>query len=77
MELHFAWNCVVVGSILFSLSSVSFSDAFAFAAGMGDVAVLKASDYVVADVWMSAFAMGFALWRSILCECFCVRKPTS
>lgn len=65
---------MVVGSILFSLSSDAFACAFAFATGMGDVAVLYSGDYVISFVFVASFAVGFAFWLSVLGECFSVGK---
>ena len=59
---------MVVGSILFSLSSSSFACAFAFATGVGDVAVLYSGDYVITFVFVASLAMGFAFWLSVLGE---------
>ena len=74
LELHIFWNCDAVGSILFSLSSGSFTGAFTFAAGVGDVAVLYSGDYVISFVFVASFAVGFAFWLSVLGECFSVGK---
>ena len=68
---------MVVGSILFSLSSSSVACAFAFAASVGDVAVLKGTNDVIADVWMASFAMGFSFWKSVLGEGGVVRKAAA
>ena len=65
---------MVVGSILFSLSSSSFACTFAFATGVGDVTVLYFGDYVISFVFVASFAVGFAFWRSVLGECFGVGK---
>ena len=68
---------MVVGSILFSLSSSSCACAFAFAASVGYVAVLYSGDYVMAFVFVAAFAVGFAFWLSVLGECFGVGKSAT
>ena len=65
---------MVVGSILFSLSSSSFACTFAFATGVGDVTVLYSGDYVMAFVFVASFAVGFALGLCVLGECFGVGK---
>ena len=65
---------MVVGSILFSLSSDAFACTFTFATGVGDVAVLYSGDYVITFVFVASFAMGFAFWLSVLGECFGVGK---
>ena len=65
---------MVVGSILFSLSSSSFACAFAFAASVGYVAVLYSGDYVMAFVFVASFAVGFSFWKGVLGECFGVGK---
>lgn len=65
---------MVVGSILFSLSSDAVACAFAFATGVGDVTVLYSGDYVISFVFVASLAVGFALGLCVLGECFGVGK---